>query len=114
MLRLLSTALLASSALAATAEQWQNRTIYQVCPPRHSTPSCAETFSVKLVTDRFAVDGDTGPSCDTSKRQYCGGSWKGVISKLDYIQNMGFDAIWISPIVTNIEGDTSSGQAYHG
>jgi len=27
---------------------------------------------------------------------------------------MGFDAIWISPIVKNIEGNTTSGQAFHG
>ena len=45
---------------------------------------------------------------------YCGGSWQGVINKLDYIQYMGFDAIWISPIVANVEGNTSYGQAFHG
>ena len=28
------------------------------------------------------------------------------MSKLGYIQNMGFDAIWISPVVANLEGDT--------
>ncbi|KAH9926592.1 alpha-amylase [Epithele typhae] len=93
---LLVPALLASSAFAATAEQWQNRTIYQ------------------LVTDRFAVEGDSGPSCDTSKKTYCGGTWKGIISKLDYIQGMGFDAVWISPVTKNVEGETSQGYAYHG
>ena len=31
-----------------------------------------------------------------------------MINKLDYIQGMGFDAIWISPIVDNIDG------GYHG
>jgi alpha-amylase len=24
---------------------------------------------------------------------YCGGSWEGIINNLDYIQNMGFDAV---------------------
>jgi glycosidase len=32
----------------------------------------------------------------------------GIVNHLDYIQGMGFDAIWISPIVTNTPG------GYHG
>ncbi|KAI0655767.1 glycoside hydrolase family 13 protein [Cubamyces menziesii] len=90
------TTILASSAFAASADQWQNRSIYQ------------------LVTDRFATPDGSSPSCDTSQRQYCGGTWKGVVNKLDYIQNMGFDAIWISPVVANVEGNTSYGEAFHG
>lgn len=37
-----------------------------------------------------------------------------TVKHLDYIQGMGFDAIWISPVVGNIEGNTSYGEAYHG
>ncbi|KAI8992740.1 glycoside hydrolase family 13 protein [Trametes punicea] len=92
----LFTSLLASSALAASADMWRNRTIYQ------------------LVTDRFATPDGSSPPCDTSQRQYCGGTWKGIVNKLDYIQNMGFDAIWISPVVANVEGNTSYGEAFHG
>jgi len=29
---------------------------------------------------------------------YCGGTFSGIISKLDYIQGLGVNAIWISPI----------------
>jgi len=75
---------------------WQSRTIYQ------------------LVTDRFAKSTDDGGPCDTGARQYCGGTWQGIINHLDYIQGMGFDAIWISPVVANIEGNTTYGEAYHG
>lgn len=34
--------------------------------------------------------------------------YKGITNNLDYIQGMGFDAIWISPIVDNLDG------GYHG
>ncbi|KAM3068104.1 hypothetical protein ACMFMG_011153 [Clarireedia jacksonii] len=84
----------------SNTEAWKRRSIYQV------------------LTDRFAVDGDD--SQHTNKpdahhsRQYCGGTWRGIISKLDYIQGMGFDAIWISPITKNIEDMTKWGVAYHG
>lgn len=61
----------------------------------------------QLLTDRFArSNGDKTPCHDL--RKYCGGTWKGILENLDYIQGMGFDAIWISPIVDNIP------DGYHG
>ncbi|PSR70436.1 hypothetical protein PHLCEN_2v13687 [Hermanssonia centrifuga] len=69
---------------------------------------------LQLVTDRFATPDGSSPSCDTSNRKYCGGTWNGIVTKLDYIQNMGFDAVWISPIVANVEGETAYGEAFHG
>lgn len=69
----------------------------------------------QLVTDRFALPSNsTSSSCDPAARQYCGGTWAGVQSKLDYIQGMGFDTIWISPVVSNIGGNSGDGQSYHG
>ena len=70
-----------------TKEEWKSRSIYQI------------------LTDRFARTTDTG-NCVLSS--YCGGNYKGIIDKLDYIKDMGFDAIWISPIIENLEG------SYHG
>lgn len=65
------------------------------------------------MTDRFArTDGSTSSSCDLNV--YCGGTWQGLINKLDYIQQMGFTAIWISPVVQNVQGVTSDGDSYHG
>jgi hypothetical protein len=63
------------------AAAWKQRSIYQV------------------VTDRFATTDheDCGPS-DHTPTDYCGGTWQGLITKLDYIQGMGFDAVWISPV----------------
>jgi alpha-amylase len=59
------------------------------------------------LTDRFArPNGDTSNCGNLSN--YCGGGFRGIINNLDYIQGMGFDAIWISPIVTNTDG------GYHG
>ncbi|KZF26425.1 glycoside hydrolase family 13 protein [Xylona heveae TC161] len=82
---------------AANAADWRTRSIYQI------------------ITDRFArSDGSTSAPCNTTAAQYCGGSFQGIIGQLDYIQGMGFDAIWISPIVENIGGDGLAGQSYHG
>ncbi|KAI0317669.1 glycoside hydrolase family 13 protein [Amylostereum chailletii] len=95
-LSLLIPALLLAPTLAKTPEEWSSRSIYQ------------------LITDRFATTNGTATPCDSSKREYCGGTWKGIEDHLDYIQYMGFDAIWISPITANIEGNFSAGEAYHG
>ncbi|KAK9320298.1 alpha-amylase [Lipomyces orientalis] len=79
---------------AKTAEEWKELSIYQV------------------VTDRFATTNLSAPQCWI--RDYCGGTWKGLERKLDYIQNMGFDAVWISPVIHNIDVNTTWGFAYHG
>jgi alpha-amylase len=88
---------LSSLAIAATTEEWKSRSIYQI------------------MTDRFArTDGSTDAPCDLKKAPYCGGTWRGIINQLDYIQGMGFDAIYISPVTANLEGNTEYGEAYHG
>ncbi|KAK9235373.1 glycoside hydrolase superfamily [Lipomyces kononenkoae] len=92
-----STTRTSASVPTGTAANWRGRSIYQI------------------VTDRFArTDGSTTYSCDVTDRAYCGGSYQGIINMLDYIQGMGFTAIWISPIVENIPEDTGYGYAYHG
>ncbi|KAG4433656.1 hypothetical protein IFR05_010859 [Cadophora sp. M221] len=90
-------AVLTTSVSALSAAQWKSQSVYQV------------------LTDRFArTDNSTTATCNTGDGIYCGGSWRGIINKLDYIQNMGFTAIWISPIVKNLEGNSADGESYHG
>ena len=50
------------------------------------------------MTDRFAVGGAVPQPCNVMAGKHCGGNWRGIIEKLDYIQSMGFTAIWISPV----------------
>ncbi|KAJ6568868.1 GH13 alpha-amylase precursor [Mycena capillaripes] len=94
-LALLSSLILVTPVFAASAADWSTKSIYQ------------------LVTDRFAMSNDSSTPCDTSLRTYCGGSWAGLTTHLDYIQEMGFDAVWISPIVANVD-NTAYGDGYHG
>ncbi|AFR98135.1 alpha-amylase [Cryptococcus neoformans C23] len=67
----------------------------------------------QLLTDRFARPDQQIAPCDVAKKEYCGGGWKGVEERLDYIKGMGFDTIWISPIVANIQLDPGA-RAFHG
>ncbi|PWY72969.1 putative alpha-amylase [Aspergillus heteromorphus CBS 117.55] len=88
---------LVGPSLAATTEEWKHRSVYQV------------------MTDRFSrTDGSLTYPCNTTEGLYCGGTWQGLINKLDYIQGMNFDAVMISPVMENIPGRVSYGEAYHG
>ncbi|CAL5978070.1 1 [Hexamita inflata] len=62
----------------------------------------------QLLTDRFA--GTNQNNCN-DLHSYCGGNYQGLIGKLDYIKNLGYNAIWISPTVEQAQ---NSNQAYHG
>ena len=75
---------LCASTSALTPAQWRSQSIYQV------------------ITDRFArTDGSTSASCDLNR--YCGGTWQGLIKKLDYIQNMGFSAVSLLDMETTLQ-----------
>ncbi|OLN88606.1 Alpha-amylase A type-3-like protein 1 [Colletotrichum chlorophyti] len=90
-------ALAVQGVSALSAAEWRSQTIYQV------------------MTDRFArTDGSTTVPCDLSLGTYCGGSWRGIIQQLDYIQGLGATAVWISPFVKNIQGKSRDGESYHG
>uniref|UniRef100_UPI003FEDA65B alpha-amylase family glycosyl hydrolase n=1 Tax=Agathobacter rectalis TaxID=39491 RepID=UPI003FEDA65B len=82
-----------------------------------------------MVTDRF-FDGNesnnTASGADTYGKNpglYHGGDFAGVTTKLDYLQDLGVNTIWITPIVENIKGvdvtdegskDVPYNAAYHG
>lgn len=69
---------------AADTAAWKSRSIYFV------------------LTDRVArSSSDTGGSPCSNLGKYCGGTFKGLESKLDYIKGLGFDAIWITPVVAS-------------
>ncbi|KKZ66125.1 alpha-amylase A type-3 [[Emmonsia] crescens] len=88
---------LSETIFAATPAEWRSQSIYF------------------LLTDRFArTDGSTAAPCNTDDRRYCGGTWQGIINKLDYIQNMGFTAIWITPVTKQFPEKSGYGEAFHG
>ena len=90
--------------------------------PRHAASDGIAGFSpadvmVCLMPDRFA-DGDPrndnlsgAPPADRSNpRAYHGGDLKGILDHLDYLQELGITAVWLTPVVEN---DLKS-RDYHG
>jgi alpha-amylase len=87
-LKFLIVLLFITKIASKSKQEWKSRVIYQ------------------LLTDRFARSNGDGSGCDI--HNYCGGTYRGIINNLDYITGMGFNAIWISPILENTPG------SYHG
>jgi cyclomaltodextrin glucanotransferase len=50
-------------------------------------------------------------------RSYWGGDIKGIIQRLDYLNDLGVSALWITPLMENVRAyvpDTGYGTGYHG
>lgn len=81
-------------AQPGTNDFWRDQNIYQI------------------ITDRFFdgdssnnnADGNYDPKGSRGISVH-GGDFKGVEQKLDYIQALGATAIWISPVVVNVNGE---------
>ena len=75
-----------------------------------------------VFVDRFFngdTSNDTPYGANWATGDYMGGDWKGVIEKLDYLQNLGVDALWLTAPINNPSGvyDGKCGMTitgYHG
>ena len=88
--------LLFNSIRAGAVEQeerkWQDETIYYMMIDRFNNGDQSNDENVKV----------------DDPEEYHGGDFQGIIDKLDYIKEMGFTAIVLTPIFDNAEG------GYHG
>jgi glycosidase len=94
---------------------------YEIAPRRAETDGMSgfspADVMICIMPDRFA-DGDPSndnlpgfpPTDRRLPRAYHGGDLKGVIDHLDYIQQLGVTAVWLTPIVAN----NPAGRDYHG
>lgn len=79
-------------AVEKEERKWQDETIYFLMVDR---------FNNSDFKNDFQVD-------SKDPKAYHGGDFQGIIDQLDYIKNMGFTAIWLTPIFDNEE------KGYHG
>ncbi|WGS65658.1 alpha-amylase family glycosyl hydrolase [Marinitoga aeolica] len=84
--------------------QWEDQVIYFLMIDRFSNGD----YSNDVMTDNGIESGPVNS-------KYNGGDLKGIISKLDYIKDLGVTAIWITPPVANQwwDGYVNYG-GYHG
>lgn len=105
----------ASSALSsnaassvASADDFRARTMYFVFVDRFANGSTGNDNGSNA-TATSTVKSSGGQS---EWKKYWGGDIAGLISKLDYLQALGVSAIWVTPLVDNINIGNEGG--YHG
>lgn len=101
----------ASSIVESKAEapfDWKNATVYFLLTDRFENGDVSNDINF----------GRTGAS--TEYRTFMGGDIKGVTNKImsGYFNDLGIDAIWLTPVVEQIHGSVDEGQGvthgYHG
>jgi glycosidase len=119
---------LCAFALAAPLLLAGARAVAAAAPPSYLERPPEQEILYFLLPDRFAKSAqapETSPSGDrlvtgydpSDPKFYHGGSLRGVIDKLAYIQALGATALWLAPVFVNqpIQGPAGhESAAYHG
>ena len=90
-----------ASQLTTEVEDWRDEVIYQIVVDRFDNGSL----------DNDNVDGVGVVAGDLARFQ--GGDWAGISRRLGYLQRLGVTALWISPVVANVQR-TSTQDGFHG
>jgi len=80
-------------------DDWRDEVVYQVLVDRFANGDVNNDFNVSLDPNDLA--------------RYQGGDYEGLIAEADYLSQLGITAIWISPVVANVEEDAGVA-GYHG
>lgn len=81
------------------AQDERGRTVFSYTVDRHSVPSWAQdAVFYHIFLDRFAPTPDRKFALPERLDGFFGGTLRGVLSKLDYLCELGVNALWLSPI----------------
>lgn len=93
-------------------ESWSDQVIYYLMIDRFSDGGEVEReLYTPAVRSSAVSDEESARRWRASGATYCGGTLSGVISKLDYLKNLGITTIWLSPVLQQPRYDLRS---YHG
>jgi cyclomaltodextrin glucanotransferase len=62
----------------------------------------------------FGKDPTLDDPSHTDWKKYWGGDLQGLIDKLDYLQNLGVTAVWVTPLFEQVEGESGGFAPAHG
>jgi len=100
--------LLERDGASPTPFTWRNATVYYAMTDRFENGDPANDGSYGRVADPAGVG------------TWHGGDFQGLTGRLDYLRDLGVDALWVSPIVEQVHGFVGGGNgdfqhhAYHG
>jgi glycosidase len=83
--------------VSSHVQDWRSEVIYQLMVDRFANGDRANDYRIQ----------------ENAPARYHGGDWRGVEDHLGYLENLGVTALWISPIIKNVETDADV-DGYHG
>lgn len=86
-------------AIETHVDDWRDEVVYQLLVDRFANGSPGNDFRI-----------DPSPG---ALARFKGGDWQGVIDNLDYLEELGVTALWISPAIMNVDTDAGV-DGYHG
>lgn len=95
-----------------TTEPFAGKAIYFVLTDRfvNGDPSNDQRDQAKGPWHTFDRPVPGAPPGESDNVGYLGGDFKGIVDNADYIHGMGFDAVWITPIVDQPDAAFSGGK----
>jgi glycosidase len=108
-----------SSADSSHQTDYRSRTIYFLITDRfHPHEPYAPYVDPKYPDATNTVDCFVESCTDEVEfRKYWGGDIPGVLQKVDYLNDLGISALWVTPLMENVRayvGGTGYGTGYHG
>ncbi len=100
----MTAALKSASKLDMSDEEVRGETIYFVVLDRFSAGN----------KDKIVEDPSLDDRSHTDWKKYWGGDLQGLVDKLDYLQNLGITAIWVTPLFEQVEGESGGYSPIHG
>ncbi|MFO0674007.1 MAG: alpha-amylase family glycosyl hydrolase [Polyangiaceae bacterium] len=85
------------TTLSTHVTDWRDEVLYQVLVDRFANGDVNNDFKVQ----------------PGALARFQGGDWRGLEEKIPYLKELGVTALWISPIVRNVETDADV-DSYHG
>ena len=83
--------------MSTHVDDWRDEVIYQILVDRFENGDEGNDYRLDL----------------NAPARYHGGDWQGIIDRLGYLEELGVTALWISPVVKNVETDADV-DGYHG
>ena len=95
-----------------TTEPFAGKAIYFVLTDRfvNGDPSNDQRGQAKGQWHTFDRPTPGAPQGESDNVGYLGGDFKGIVDNAKYIRDMGFDAVWVTPIVDNPDEAFSGGE----
>ncbi len=113
------TSVQAQQADAGSPADYRSRTVYFLVTDRFHPHEPYAPYIDPQYPDATNAVNCFVEDCDDEIefRKYWGGDIAGVIQKLDYLNDLGVSAVWLTPLMENVrayQGGTGYGTGYHG